>query len=279
MNTAFSEIPLAIFTTFAPIGAGAFIALALALLKDNLSEKQLQHADKWTLVPALFILVGLGASVAHLGDPGHILSAVSGFGASPLTNEVISGCILITLALLYVIIGFMGKFSTASRKLFACIVALAALVFAIFTGLAYMIPTIASWSSPLSIVQICGFALVGGAAFLPLLLKEFEGQGSLVAGIIAALGVLCAVIGVAGTALLTNGLSNAAINGASLVSEALPYIVAGLLLICLSAVFTWMQAKKTTQTFAWIALTCAILGIFLARLAFYGLQLSVGLSL
>ena len=45
MEAAFAELPLALFTTLAPIGAGAFVALAIAFLTTPFSDEQLKRID------------------------------------------------------------------------------------------------------------------------------------------------------------------------------------------------------------------------------------------
>ena len=42
MEAAFAELPLALFTTLAPMGAGAFIALALAFFTTTFTDDQVK---------------------------------------------------------------------------------------------------------------------------------------------------------------------------------------------------------------------------------------------
>ena len=45
-----AELPLALFTTLAPIGAGAFIALAVAFFTTKFSDEQLKKIDRMTTI-------------------------------------------------------------------------------------------------------------------------------------------------------------------------------------------------------------------------------------
>ena len=46
MEAAFSELPLALFTTLAPAGAGAFIALAVAVMTAKIEDDALRKLDR-----------------------------------------------------------------------------------------------------------------------------------------------------------------------------------------------------------------------------------------
>ena len=71
MEAAFAELPLALFTTLAPIGAGAFVALAIALLTTPFSDEQLKRIDRMTLIPLVVVIMGFAASFFHLASPLH----------------------------------------------------------------------------------------------------------------------------------------------------------------------------------------------------------------
>ncbi len=175
MQAAFHELPLAVFTTLGPIGAGAFIALAVAIIAGSLTDEQLARLDKKMIVPAVVAIIGFGASVAHLGDAGHMFGAV--------------------------------------------------------------------------------------------------------AGVVAVVGAVTAAVGLGGMAASVSGMSTYVASGAGLVSGALPFIAGGLVLVAASAACTWFVERKGASGIAWAAVALAVVGAFLCRLAFYGMQLSVGLSL
>ena len=58
MAAAFHELPLALFTTLASIGAGAFITLTVAFFTTKFDDEVLARIDKLALVPAIFVIVG-----------------------------------------------------------------------------------------------------------------------------------------------------------------------------------------------------------------------------
>lgn len=161
MEAAFAELPLACFTTLAPLGAGAFIALFLANLMQPLSDADRRRIDMLTLVPLGFLLLAFGLAFLHLANPLHAPFVLSGLGSSPLSNELLVGSAAFALMGVYWVLAMMGRLGKRARLVFSLITALAALAFALFIGLAYYIDTSASWHTPLIWVQMVGIALMG----------------------------------------------------------------------------------------------------------------------
>lgn len=109
------------------------------------------------------------------------------------------GAVFMMAALVYVALAYAGKLSGA-RKPLAAVVAVLAVVFCVFVGLAYMIPTVSSWNSALLPIEVVGYALVGGCAFGALALA---GQGAEVGAagkalrVAAVAGAVVAIVAVA----------------------------------------------------------------------------------
>lgn len=66
-----AELPLALFTTLAPIGAGAFIALAVAFFTTKFSDEQLKKIDRMTTIPVVVLVAGFICAFFHLASPMH----------------------------------------------------------------------------------------------------------------------------------------------------------------------------------------------------------------
>ena len=286
MEAAFAELPLALFTTLAPIGAGAFVALAIALLTTPFSDEQLKRIDRMTLIPLVVVIMGFAASFFHLASPLHAPGVFSGVGASPLSNEILVGAIFTVLAVVYVVCALTGRLSGGARKVLVVVVAASALVFACFTGLAYVMETIASWNSPLSPVQIVGFALAGGIALGTLVLAlsgalptALQGAYRQAALIVVVAGAVLALVGLCGQAALVGSLANPHVAGADLVAAAMPWLAGAVVCLVLGCAATVVALRGRSAVVAAVsASTLVVVGVFVARLVFYGLQLSVGLA-
>lgn len=280
-----AELPLALFTTLAPIGAGAFIALAVAFFTTKFSDEQLKKIDRMTTIPVVVLVVGFICAFLHLASPMHAFGVFAGLGASPLSNELLAGVVFAVLAIVYWIVALAGKLGEGARKGFAAVVAVMAIVFACFTGAAYMMETIASWNTPMVPVAVLGFSLLGGVSLGVLVLAlsgalEDAAKGGFKMAALAVL-IVGLVLGIAGLmvqVMSVSGMGNALVDGADLVAAASAPMWIGVVCMVVAAAAAFMALRNSKSTaLAVAAPVLAIVGVFAARLAFYAVQLSVGL--
>lgn len=284
MEHALAELPLAVFTTLAPIGAGAFITLAIAFVFGKFSDEELKKIDKMTLIPMGLILVGFVASFFHLTQPLNAINVLSGIGSSPLSNEIIIGSFFVVLALIYLVLALMGKLCSRARKALSVVVAVVALIFAVFVGMAYMMETIQSWNTPYTVVEIIGFTLIGGATLGSVVLGLAGSLGAAtttafkpalffltVLGGVAAAGALVAHV------MMVGDMSSMMISGSDLTSELTGYMGLAAVALVAATLLEIVALVKSNTTLAGVACIAALAGVFIARLVFYGLYLSVGL--
>lgn len=280
-----AELPLALFTTLAPIGAGAFIALAVAFFTTKFSDEQLKKIDRMTTIPVVVLVAGFICAFFHLASPMHAFGVFAGLGASPLSNELLAGVVFAVLAIVYWIVALAGKLGEGARKGFAAVVAVMAIVFACFTGAAYMMETIASWNTPMVPVAVLGFSLLGGVSLGVLVLAlsgalEDAAKGGFKMAALAVL-VVGLVLGIAGLmvqVMSVSGMGNALVDGADLVAAASAPMWIGMVCMVVAAAAAFMALRNSKSTaLAAAAPVLAIVGVFAARLAFYAVQLSVGL--
>lgn len=280
-----AELPLALFTTLAPVGAGAFIALAVAFFTTKFSDEQLKKIDRMTTIPVVVLVAGFICAFFHLASPMHAFGVFAGVGASPLSNELFAGVVFAVLAIVYWIVALAGKLGEGARKGFAAVVAVMAIVFACFTGAAYMMETIASWNTPMVPVAVLGFSLLGGICLGVLVLAlsgalEDAAKGGFKMAALAVL-IVGLVLGVAGLlvqVMSVSGMGNALVDGADLVAAASAPMWIGVVCMVVAAAAAFMALRNTKSTaLAAAAPVLAVVGVFAARLAFYAVQLSVGL--
>ena len=280
-----AELPLALFTTLAPIGAGAFIALAVAFFTTKFSDEQLKKIDRMTTIPVVVLVAGFICAFFHLASPMHAFGVFAGLGASPLSNELLAGVVFAVLAIVYWIVALAGKLGEGARKGFSAVVAVMAVVFACFTGAAYMMETIASWNTPMVPVAVLGFSLLGGVSLGVLVLAlsgalEDAAKGGFKMAALAVL-IVGLVLGVAGLlvqVMSVSGMGNALVDGADLVAAASAPMWIGVVCMVVAAVAAFMSLRNSKSTvLAAAAPVLAVVGVFAARLAFYAVQLSVGL--
>ena len=280
-----AELPLALFTTLAPIGAGAFIALAVAFFTTKFSDEQLKKIDRMTTIPVVVLVAGFICAFFHLASPMHAFGVFAGLGASPLSNELLAGVVFAVLAIVYWIVALAGKLGEGARKGFAAVVAVMAIVFACFTGAAYMMETIASWNTPMVPVAVLGFSLLGGVSLGVLVLAlsgaledAAKGGFKMAALVLLVIGLVLGVAGLLVQVMSVSGMGNALVDGADLVAAASAPMWIGVVCMVVAAAAAFMALRNTKSTaLAAAAPVLAIVGVFAARLAFYAVQLSVGL--
>ena len=279
-----AELPLALFTTLAPIGAGAFIALAVAFFTTKFSDEQLKKIDRMTTIPVVVLVVGFICAFFHLASPMHAFGVFAGLGASPLSNELLAGVVFAVLAIVYWIVALAGKLGEGARKGFAAVVAVMAVVFACFTGAAYMMETIASWNTPMVPVAVLGFSLLGGICLGVLVLAlsgaledAAKGGFKMAALAVLVIGLVLGVVGLLVQVMSVSGMGNALVDGADLVAAASAPMWIGVVCMVVAAAAAFMALRNSKSTaLAAAAPVLAIVGVFAARLAFYAVQLSVG---
>lgn len=280
-----AELPLALFTTLAPIGAGAFIALAVAFFTTKFSDEQLKKIDRMTTIPVVVLVAGFICAFFHLASPMHAFGVFAGLGASPLSNELLAGVVFAVLAIVYWIVALAGKLGEGARKGFAAVVAVMAVVFACFTGAAYMMETIASWNTPMVPVAVLGFSLLGGVSLGVLVLalsgaleNAAKGGFKMAAPVVLVVGLVLGIAGLLVQVMSVSGMGNALVDGADLVAAASAPMWIGVVCMVVAAAAAFMALRNSKSTaLAVAAPVLAIVGVFAARLAFYAVQLSVGL--
>ncbi|MDO4502386.1 MAG: dimethyl sulfoxide reductase anchor subunit [Coriobacteriia bacterium] len=266
MTSIMSHLPLALFTTLGALGAGAFVGLAIAFVKGGLTAEQEQAADRKTPIFFVVALLGLIAAVFHLTAPLAGFNVVNGIGRSPLSNEVAVFSLFMVVAAVYSVMAFTGKLGGA-RKGLVLVTAVLALVLGVMMGMAYMVYTIPSWNNPGTVMQMLGFVLAGSALALVALPA---GDGTKAVKLASVAGLVLAVVGLAVQVMVTGGVTAAMVTGAALVSQALPLVLVAVVLAVVAA-FCLLKDKALPGVAALVVAT------FVARLAFYVMEIGVGL--
>ena len=231
------------------------------------------------------LIVGFICAFFHLANPMHAFGVFAGVGSSPLSNELVAGCVFAVLAIVYWIVALAGKLGEGARKGFSAVVAVMAVVFACFTGAAYMMGTIASWNTPMVPVAIVGFCLLGGVSLGVLVLALAGALEDAVAGsfkmaalVVAVVGLVLGIAGTVAQVMGVSGMSNALVDGADLVAGATVPMWVGVICLVVAAAAAFAALRNTkSAALAVVAPVVALVGVFACRMAFYAVQLSVGL--
>ncbi len=160
-----NEMPLLVFTLAEQTAVGTFSALVVmhALRKNELPVRFVVG-----IVSFVFVLVGIVASVFHLGQPLRALNVFSGLGSSWLSREILFIGLFALCALAYVILAKLDK--DMSAKIVGIVGVLCGIAAIACTSLAYMQPGVPAWDSLTTPLQffltalVCGIPLYGALA-------------------------------------------------------------------------------------------------------------------
>lgn len=291
--SAFSELPLLLFTALGALGAGSFMLLgfleARGFLAASGAGSTSRSSQTLVIVPALVVIVGFIAAFFHLTAPLHAFGVFNGLARSPMSNELLVA-VLFAVCMVVLCAGvMMNKLSSSALRSLSILVGVLGVLFSIAMGMAYSISTIPTWGSVWPIVQMLGLAGLGGSALMVCLmaftgsltsvLSAHAGAKTIVRAMSVA-GLMLSVCGMIGMAIVGLQTENYFVSGVDLVNATWPLVIAAVILLAVSTVCTYVATKAPAQK--WVALIgviAAIAGVILARGVFYALQISVGIFL
>lgn len=143
------EMPLVIFTIAAAMSAGSFITLGIIhVLGARVPQKVMDRVTD----PALYaigplLLLGLMASMFHLGSPLRAINAIRHFPASPLSVEIVVGMTFLGFGALFAVLQWFKWGGHRLRQVTAVVTALvgAGLVWSI--SQVYSLETVPAWAT------------------------------------------------------------------------------------------------------------------------------------
>lgn len=289
METALSEITLILFTTLAPAGAIAYGLMALPLILNGaeMDQRMSQRLDNFLCLPVVVTMVGLVASATHLGNPANVLYVFTGFGRSPLSNEVVCGSVFLGAAGVFWLTSFSEKPPrTTLRRIVALAISLLGVVFMAAITRAYDANTILAWHTPFTPATLWLNAFASGPllAILGFRLARFHqkdhhlGRRYLIAAIIAFAADVAACIWW-GSTLPT--LQNAVTTAAEL-APGFSLAIAAFAVLGSAGLGCGLKATRwhgEAPLWLHVASTALMLaGIFIMRFQFYLIHLTAGVT-
>jgi anaerobic dimethyl sulfoxide reductase subunit C (anchor subunit) len=306
MNT--QEWALVIFTILAQMSVGAFLVLGFvhffAARKAGAEEAD-KLSDRALLVIGPILVLGLIASLFHLGNPLNAFKAVTNVGSSWLSREILSGVIFAVLGGVFAIMQWRKIGTFAARNIIAILAALVGIFLVYSMSSVYMMPTQPAWDNvftPISFftttlllgVLVVGTAFIAGYAFLRRKSEEgMETQAELLRGMLRWFALATVIL--LGVQLVTAPIyvaTLASAGGAALKSvdmlldDYLTIFILRLVLVFIGAgIFALFLYRGTAASERVRALSLPVYAAFifvlaaevLGRFLFYATQVSVGL--
>lgn len=174
-SNAVGEVTLAVFTSIAPSSVLAVIILLIPLSFGSLDDGPRREIRKNMWIPLLLCMVGLIASATHLGNPSNALYVLSRVGASPLSNEVFTAAGFLALVAVYWLCGFMLQWRRGIDRALRVGICAVGIVFLAMMSVAYSVPTIRTWDSPLFVATVLASSCMGGPLIFLLVMRVSKG--------------------------------------------------------------------------------------------------------
>lgn len=283
MTSGFDAFSLALFTSLAPAGVVAFLTLALVRLwsRDHAASVRL---DRMIALPFSVVLVGFIASATHLGTPANALHVFSGIGRSPLSNEVMSAVTFLLLAGSYWMMAFKEHFPDTLAKPWLALACLAGLALIACTSMAYGVDTVPTWNTAYTPANLALAAALAGPVLGLLFLElaqvrpyAFEQTLAIGAGLALAAGTVVLVLHQASLgAIENNEFAASTLAPHYLVAIGAHFVLGALALVLASLSLKRVQPRHTTLILRIMASVLMLAAVFVTRIVFYHLHMTVG---
>ena len=144
------ETALVLFTILGQMAVGAFVILGLvhwwAVARYGAAAAD-KLADYALLAIGPVMVLGLLASLFHLGNPMNAYRAILHVGTSWLSREILLGSMFAALGALFALLQWFKISSTTLRGTLAVVVAGVGLAFVYAMARVYQLPTMPAWNS------------------------------------------------------------------------------------------------------------------------------------
>lgn len=303
-----TEWALVAFTILAQMSVGSFWVLGFVHLyatrKANEQEAD-RLSDRALLVVGGLLILGLVASLFHLGDPLNSFRAVSNLGSSALSREIFFGVLFAVLGGLFALMQWRKIGSFNARTIVALLAGIVGLGLITSMSSVYMLPTQPSWNTAATPILfftttfLLGLLAMGAtfvANFATLRGKEDEdlaAQAELLRGTLRWIGT--AAILLLGVELIVAPLYIASLSSGGRAAQAAASLmindygvvmtlrlILAFLGLAIIAAFLYLGAteKTTTKVLGYLvfaAFALVLVGEVLGRYLFYASQVSIGI--
>ena len=303
-----SELPLVIFTIIAQMSVGSFVVLGLIHL---FGARTGRGAIDKVSDPALYaigpiLVLGLLASMTHLGTPIRAINALRHLDSSWLSREILFGLLFAAIGGAFAFTQWFKWLTPRLRQALAGLAALVGLALIWSMTMVYLLPTVPAWNSWATPARffattfLLGSLAVGAALVVTADVRRRRGAAAdevservimsslrgIAIGAIAMLGVEFVVLPLYLGKLATDGSAATTASAGTLVTTYGGYAVVQLVLVFLGVallgVFLSRLAKRfsTARMLALAPVAAFVLvfaGEIIGRMLFYASYARVGL--
>lgn len=272
-------LALTIFSTClqSAIGIMLFVAIGRFVNKDGVFKNAM-------IAAAGLGILGMLASLLHLGRPLSAMNALLQFGSSWLSREIWFTAMFIGLTVLSVILVYVKPQAKSIITGLAAAAALVGLVDIYMMASIYSYSSVPVWQSPATFVEFYATAIsVGAMLFLVLSMKEAAKMRKALAIVVTAAVAIQVAVVVPTLVSLGSSTSAALQSSLAIMNEMMLATILKWLCICVGAgAVLWMAKEELSQKVSYTALGGAILllvGQVVGRYVFYAAMVVSGVGL
>ena len=270
MTSGFDAFSLGLFTSLAPAGVVAFLALALVRLwsRDRTASVRI---DRMIALPFSVVLIGFIASATHLGTPANALKHVfSASAARRCPTRFLSAVAFLFLVGSYWMMAFKERFPDAVAKPWLALACLAGIALIACTSMAYNVDTVPTWDTAFTPANLVLAALLAGPVLGLLFLELAQVRPRALERALVVLAALALVAGTVVLALHQESLSAIANNefAASTLAPSYPAVIGAHLIVGAIALaiaglsMKRVQSRRTTLALRATASLLALAAVF-----------------
>lgn len=270
------------FCMQAAIGVMLFITLGKQLYKD----KQFSRA---AIASAVLSVIGVVASLAHLGQPLSALNSLANFGSSWLSREVLFAGVFMGIAVLYALAQYYKQDNLSLNTILRWAGSVVGIITVFSMGKLYTMTSVPVWHGMNTFVDFYATTIaVGALIFLAIGLKELQNDDKRIFGFI----ILAAVILQASVAMpyaIGLGLNGMAAQASSEILSRMSTVIGlkWLLILGGAGLLIWptiqkagTKGDKSVSGIIYVAGAALVCGQLIGRYVFYAAMIatSVGLT-
>lgn len=198
-----NEMPLVVFTVLSQLAVGGMITLwIMNLLKKNIKDRT---AELISFSLAGITGISLLASLFHLGHPLEAYRAVTHFGVSWLSREVVLFSVFFGGISLYALSWRILKVKPVIRTMVGAITSLVGIMGVLASALIYMLPSIPAWNNASPILFFLFTTIMVGPLYIGVMVSWLEKKSVRVEYFIGIVALVYAVVSISYLSMLSIG--------------------------------------------------------------------------
>ncbi|WP_127959765.1 DmsC/YnfH family molybdoenzyme membrane anchor subunit [Serratia microhaemolytica] len=283
MGAGWHEWPLMLFTVTGQFVVGGMIVIGLALISGKLTEREARAVHGSMLFLWLLIGAAFAASLMHLGTPLRAFNSLNRIGESALSNEVAAGLLFSIVGGLYWLLAMVKKMPQALGRVWLVVTMLLGLLFVYAMTRVYQVETVPTWHSGYTTINFLLSMLIGGPLLGALLLRaaglEVGARNQLI-----LVSVFAVLLSLAVALLQTSELAmiSSSVQQASALIPAYGQLMVWRLVLLVLGLSCWIFPQLHYGNVSVLGLLLGLILLFagelLGRALFYGLHMTVGVS-